>query len=81
MNPVEKRVRTPSDTEVYLSAKETFSSKTDAEVIAELMRMIVFVAICYSDVVEDGQDPMIVFDRYIFAECDELAGYFPWPDN
>jgi len=80
-HPVEKRIRTPSDRDVYKSAKAAFTNKTDAEVIAELMRMITIVAVCYNDVIEDGQDPAKVFDRHIFTECDELAGYFPWPED
>ena len=42
--------------------------------------MIVFVAVCYNDVVEGEQQPNDVFDRTIFLECDDLAGFFPWPE-
>lgn len=81
MHPIEQRIRAPSDSDVYECAMEAFPNKTDIKIIAELMRMIVIVAVCYNDVVEDGQDPVIVFDRHIFAECDDLAEYFPWPDD
>ena len=54
MHPVEQRIRTPSDRAVYECAKEAFPDKSNAEIIAELMRMIVIVAVCYNDVVEDG---------------------------
>ena len=81
MNPVEKRIRMPSDRDVYECAREAFPGKTDIEIVAELMRMIVIVAVCYNEVVEGGQDPAVVFDRHIFAECDELAGFFPWPND
>ena len=62
MNPIEQRIRNPSDDEVYDGAKEAFPEKADIEIIAELMRMVVIVAVCYNDVVEGGQDPVIVFD-------------------
>ncbi len=81
MNPVEQRIRKPSDNDVYESACEAFPQKADTEIIAELMRMVVLVAVCYNDVVEDGQDPATVFERHIFVECDELAEFFPWPDD
>ena len=81
MNPIEQRIRNPSDNDVCESAKESYPEKTDIEIIAELMRMIVIVAVCYNDVVEDGQNPAIIFDRHIFAECNDLAGYFPWPSE
>ncbi len=81
MNPIEQRIRDPSDSEVYGSVKEAFPGKTDTEIIAELMRIVTIVAVCYNDVVEDGQCPATVFERHIFAECDELAGFFPWPEN
>jgi len=77
---VEERIRAPLDNDVYECVKETFPRKTDVEIIAELMRMIVIVAVCYNDVVEDGQDPATVFERHIFVESDELAEFFPWPD-
>ena len=78
---VEKRIRTPSNREVYESVKQAFPDKSDAEIIAELMRMITIVAVCYNDVTEDGHDAATVFDRHIFNECDELAEYFPWPED
>jgi len=81
IHPVEKRIRTPSNDDVHESAKQAFPDKNDAEIIAELMRMIVIVAVCYNDVVEDGQDAATVFDRHIFVECDDLAGWFPWPKD
>ncbi len=81
MHPVEKRIRNPSDNEVYECVLEAFPEQTDIEIIAELMRMIVIVAVCYNDVVEGGQDAYEVLQRRIFAECDELAESFPWrPD-
>ena len=79
MNPIEKRIRSVSDAEVCESAQAAFPGKSDREIIAELTRMIVFVAVCWNDVIEDGQDPDDVLERRIFVECDELAGYFPWP--
>ena len=81
MNPVEQRIREPSDSCVYKCAKDAFPGKTDSEITAELVRMIVIVAVCYNNVVEDGQDPATVFERHIFVECDDLAEYFPWPDE
>ena len=81
MNPVEQRIRKPSDNDVYECANEAFPAKTDIEIIAELMRMVVIIAVCYNEVVEDGQDPAMVFERHIFVECDELAEFFPWPDK
>ncbi len=66
---------------MYEGAKKAFPEKTDEEIIAELTRMIVFVAVCYYDVVEGEQSPVEVFDRNIFLNCDDLAGYFPWPDE
>ena len=81
MNPIEQRIQAPSDDEVYGGAKEAFPERSDIEIIAELMRMNVTVAVCYNDVVEDGQDPATVFDRHIFVECDDLAGFFPWPHD
>ncbi len=80
-HPVEKRIRTPSDRAIYECAKQAFPEKTDTEIIAELMRIIVFVAVCYNDVIEDGQNAAMVFYRHIFNECDELAEYFPWPED
>ncbi len=71
----------PSDSEIYETAKQAFPDKSDAEIIDELMRMITIVAVCYNDVIEDGQDPAKVFDRHIFVEFDELAGFFPWPKD
>lgn len=81
MIPIEKRIRAPSDRDVYSEVRKAFPGKTDSEIIAELMRMIVIVAVCYNDVVEDGQDAATVFERHIFAECDELAEFFPWPED
>ena len=81
MHPIERRIRVPSDRDVHECAKEAFPGKTDIEIIAELMRMVVIIAVCLNDVAEDGQNPADVFKRHIFAECDELAGYFPWPSE
>ena len=81
MNPIERQIRSVPVVAVYKSAQEAFPGITDTEIVAELMRTVVFVAVCWIDVVEDGKDPAIVFDRHIFAECDELAGYFPWPED
>lgn len=81
MNPIEKRIRSVPDGDIYESAVEAFPEKTDSELIAELMRMIVLVAVCWNDVIEDGEDAYEVLQRYIFSECDELAEYFPWPPN
>ncbi len=79
MNPVERRIRSVPDAEVCESAQAAFPGKSDREIIAELNRMVVFVAVCWNHVVEDGQDPYEVFQHHIFTECDELAGHFPWP--
>jgi len=81
MNPIEQRIRAPSDRDVYECARAAFPDRTDTEIIAELMRMIAIVAVCHTDVVEGGHDAAEVFDRYIFVECDDLANYFPWPDD
>jgi hypothetical protein len=79
MHPIEQRIRKPHDSSVSDSMRDAFPNKTDQEIIAELTRMVVLVAVCYSDIVEGGQDPYEILRRYIFEECDELAGYFPWP--
>ena len=79
MNPIEKRIRSVPDNDVYVSLKGAFPDKADVEVIAELMRVVVFVAVCWNDVLEDGRDATEVLQRRIFTECDELAEYFPWP--
>ena len=81
MNPIERRIRSVPDRDTYDSAKITYPDKTDAEISAELMRMVVFVAVSWNDVVEDGQDACEAFQRHIFAECDELAQSFPWPSD
>lgn len=81
MNPIERRIRSVSNSDVYESAQEAFPSKSDTEIIAELTRMIVFVAVCWNDILEDEQDPYEVLQRHIFTECDELAGHFPWPSD
>ncbi len=81
MNPVEERIRSISDLDIYKSARTAFPAKSDVEIIAELVRAIVFVAISWNDIREDGQDPDAVLDRYVFTECDELAHYFPWPQE
>ena len=80
-HPAEKKIKTPSNLEVYRAIRKADSEKTDVEIIADLMRIIVFVAVCYNDVIEDGQSPTEVFDRQIFVDCDELAGFFPWPED
>ena len=76
----EAKIRTPSDAQVYSETRRAFPDRTDEQIISELMRMIVFVAVCYNDVVEGEQQPNDVFDRTIFLECDDLAGFFPWPE-
>jgi hypothetical protein len=81
MNPIERRIRTPLDREVYEGIREAFADKTDIEMIAELTRMIVIVAVCYNDAVERGQDPAKIFERHIFTQCDELAQHFPWTEG
>ena len=81
MDPIERRIRTPSDNSVFEAAQNAYPHKTAEEIIAELMRMIVIVAVCYNDVVEGGQDAYEVLQRRIFAECDELAESFPWPPD
>ena len=50
-----------------------------AWIIAELMRMIVMVAVSCNDVIKAGANAYEFFRRYVFEECDEIAGYFPWP--
>ena len=80
-HPAEERINTPSDAEVYASIREAFPEKTDVEIIAELARMVVFIAVCYNDVIEGSQPSIEVFDRQIFVDCDELAGFFPWPKD
>jgi len=79
MHTIERRIRTPPDKAVYSSAREAFPGKADHEIVAELMRLLVVVAVSYNDVLEGGADPYHIFRRYIFEECDDLAGYFPWP--
>ena len=79
MNPIEQRILSVSDSDVYGSTQEAFPSKSDIEIIADLTRMIVFVAVCWNDVVEDEQDATEVLQRRIFTECNELAECFPWP--
>lgn len=81
MQPVERRIRSVSDNDIYESAKEAFPGKTDTQIIAELTRKIVFVALCWNDVIEDGRDSTEVLQRRIFSECDELAEFFPWPPD
>ena len=78
MHSIERRIRAPSDRDVYDGVRQAFPGKTDIEIIAELMRMVVIVAVCCNDVVEDGQDPLEVLQRHIFTECEELAESFPW---
>ncbi len=78
MHPIERRIRAPSDRDVYDGVRQAFPGKTDIEIIAELMRMVVIVAVCCNNVVEDGQDPLEVLQRHIFTECEELAESFPW---
>ena len=79
MNPIERRIRSVSDIDLYESTREAFPDKSDVEVIAELMRVVVFVAVCWNDVLEDGRDATEVLQRNIFTECDEIAQSFPWP--
>jgi hypothetical protein len=79
MNPIEQRIRSVPDGDIHESARLAFPGKSDMEIIAELTRMIVFVAVCWNDVLEDGQDATEVLQRRIFTECNELAECFPWP--
>jgi hypothetical protein len=79
VNPIERRIRSVPDGDIHNSVKEAFPGKSEREIIAELTRMIVFVAVCWNDVIEDGRDPFEVLDRYVFIECNELAECFPWP--
>jgi hypothetical protein len=79
MNAIEQRIRSVPDEEVCESAQAAFPGRSDREIIAELTRMIVFVAVCWNDVIEDSQDPYEVLQRHVFAECHELAECFPWP--
>ena len=79
MNTVEARIRSVSDVDVCEAIRDAFPGKTDEEIIAELARIIVFVAVCWNDVIEGGDDAYEVMRRYIFTECDDLAGHFPWP--
>jgi len=81
MNPVENRIRSVSDHDVCESAREAYPGKSDTEIVADLVRMIVFVAVCWNDVTEGSDDAYEVLRRHIFTECDELAGYFPWPEE
>jgi len=80
-HPVEARIRAPSDADVYAAIKQAFSGATDEHIIAELVRTIVFVAVCCNDATEGAQSASDVLDRQVFFDCDELAGYFPWPEQ
>ena len=79
MHLIEQRIRKPHDSAILEAMRLALPNKTDQEIIGELARMIVLVAVCYNDVFEAGTDPYEVFRRYIFEECEDLAGYFPWP--
>lgn len=80
-HPAEARILAPSDRDVYEAVREAFPEKTDEQLVAALMRMIVFVAVCWNDVVEDGQSAEEVLARQVFFDCDDLAGHFPWPEG
>ena len=80
-HPAEARIRAPSDADVYAAIKQAFSDATDQQIIAELVRTIVAVAVSYNDIVE-GIDPASdVMERRVFLDCDELAACFPWPEQ
>jgi hypothetical protein len=81
MHPIEQRIHAPSDRDVYEVIREEFPKKSDVEIIAELTRMIVIVAVCWNDIVEGKQSAESVLDRYIFRQCNELAECFPWPTD
>ena len=81
MNPIEQRIRSVSVSDIYESAQIEFPDRSDSEIIAELVRMTVFVAVCWHDITEDGRDPFEVLDRYVFTQCNELAECFPWPQE
>jgi hypothetical protein len=80
-HPAEARIRAPSDADVYAAIKQAFNNACDEQIIAELVRTIVLVAVSYNDVTEGGQSASDVLERQVFFDCDELAGYFPWPDE
>ena len=79
-HPAEARIRAPSDEVVYSEVRRAFRDKTDEQIIAELVRMIVFVAISWNDVVESGESAEEVLHRQIFHDVDELSGFFPWSE-
>ncbi len=81
MNSIEQRIRSVPDGDVYENVRLAYPDLSDAQIIAELTQMIVFVAVCWNDAVEDGQDPNEVLERHIFTECDEIAQSFPWPSD
>ena len=81
MNPVERRIRSVSDRDVYESVREAFPEKPDREIITDLTRMIVLVAVSWNDIVEGDENPSKVLSRQVFGECDEFAHYFPWPSD
>jgi hypothetical protein len=78
-HPAETQIRAPSDADVYAAIKQAFENASDQRIIAELFRTVVFVAVSYNDIAEDGELASDVLDRQIFLDCDELAAYFPWP--
>ena len=81
MKSIEQRIRSVSDPDIYESVQREFPDKSDPEIIAELARMTVFIAVCWHDIIEGGRDPLDVLDRHVFTECNELAESFPWPQE
>src|SRR5262249_50948876 len=80
-HPAEARIRAPSDADVYAAIKQAFDGATDEHIVPDLVRMIEFVAVSYKDVTEGTQAASAVLERRVFLDCDELAGYFPWPEE
>ena len=58
-----------------------FSGKSVKEIIAELTRMIIFVTVCWNDIIEAGQSTTDVLNRHVFAECEEIAQFFSFQDK
>ena len=80
-HPAEARIRTPDDREVYEAIRAVFPGRSDQSIIADLARLLMFVAVSWNDIVEDGQPSEEVLDRKAFVDIDELSGFFPWPDE
>jgi hypothetical protein len=80
-HPAEARIRAPSAGDVYAAIKLAFPQATDEFIIAELARTIVFVAVSHNDVTEGHESADHVLEREVFRYCDELAAYFPWPEE